>query len=454
MSASEQTVSRKKEVLAIGVPAIIESLFTTFSSMIDTRMISRMGTTAISAISVTNQPRLFVLCIFFAINTTVSATVAHSVGQKDRRRANELFITAWIIAAVASIVLGVLCVIFAGPIMEICSGQRDTMELSTLYFRIIMGSMVFTTSFSLVNSALRGCGNTRVTMQTNIASTLIHIGLNYLLIEGHCGFPAMGVMGAAWATVIGTIVALLISVARAMDDKLFVSLRYAARERIVFSMQAVRDMFTMWKNICLENLLMRLGFLLGSMMTARTGSFDSSVYHVALHLMNVNFSIGDGLQAASVALIGRSVGDKNIEEIRGFTRTIFRAGIGCSIVLAAAYVFGGNWFYSMFSDDVEFIRRGFIACALVAAMTPFQIPQVIFNGILKAMNCSRETLWIAIFSVTFLNTLLDYILCFTMGLGLWGILGAAVVTQVVRALMLEVVYKKKIPKLEAELAAA
>ncbi len=239
-----------------------------------------------------------------------------------------------------------------------------------------------------------------------------------------------------------------------MDDKNFVSLRFAAREHIVFSMQAVRDMFVMWKNICLENLLMRLGFLLGSMMTARTGSFDSSVYHVALHLMNVNFSIGDGLQAASVALVGRSVGDKNIQEIRGFTRTIFRAGIGCSIVLALAYVFGGNWFYSMFSDDVEFIRRGFIACALVAAMTPFQIPQVIFNGILKAMNCTKETLLIAIFSVTFLNTLLDYILCFTMGLGLWGILGAAVVTQVVRALMLEIVYKKKLPKLEADLLAS
>src|SRR5574344_2528520 len=76
----------KKEVWGIGGPAIIESLFTTFASIIDTKMVSALGVTAISAVSVTNQPKLFVFCLFFAINVAVSALVARCMGQKDRKK--------------------------------------------------------------------------------------------------------------------------------------------------------------------------------------------------------------------------------------------------------------------------------------------------------------------------------------------------------------------------------
>ena len=77
---TSRAVALRKEIWVIAVPAIVESLFNTFSSIIDSRMISRVGTKAIAAISVTNQPRLFVYCVFFAMNTALSALVAHSVG--------------------------------------------------------------------------------------------------------------------------------------------------------------------------------------------------------------------------------------------------------------------------------------------------------------------------------------------------------------------------------------
>ncbi len=448
---AQGALALRKEIWVIAVPAVVESLFNTFSSMIDSRMISRVGTKAIAAISVTNQPRLFVYCIFFAMNTALSALVARTVGAKDQRRANGLLVTAMWLTVAASLALGALCSALAWPIMRVCSGQADTMELSVGYFRILMLFTVFNTAFMLINAALRGCGCTKVTMQTNVASTLVHIGLNYLIIEGRFGFPRLGVMGAAVSTVVGYVVALGISLYKLADEGQFVNLRYIMGQHVRATREAALELYGLWKNICLENLLTRVGYLLGSIMTARTGSLDTSVYHVTLNLMNVSFAIGDGLQVASVALVGKSVGKGDVKDVRAYTRAIFLAGMGCALVLALLYAFGGNFYYGLFSDEAEFVARGCIAGYIVAAMTPFQIPQIIFNGVLKCMDCTKQTLYITVFTVTFLNVVLDYLFCFVLGFGLWGIMAAIFITQDVRAILLELVYRKRLPELEASM---
>ena len=69
-----------------------------------------------------------------------------------------------------------------------------------------MGGMIFNCIQMGINSAQRGAGNTKITMRTNVTSNTINIILNYLLINGHFGFPALGIQGAALATVTGTVV--------------------------------------------------------------------------------------------------------------------------------------------------------------------------------------------------------------------------------------------------------
>ena len=73
-----------KEILNLGIPSFLEALFNTFASIIDSKMVAVMGVSAISAVSVTNQPRLFAFSIFFALNTVTSSLIAKYYGKKDR----------------------------------------------------------------------------------------------------------------------------------------------------------------------------------------------------------------------------------------------------------------------------------------------------------------------------------------------------------------------------------
>ena len=137
------TRTLKKEILNIGVPSFLETLFTTFAAKIDSKMVAVMGVSAISAVSVTNQPRLFIFSVFFAIQTVTTSLVAKYYGKDDREEANRVFDYMLKLVIFLSLGLGLLSALLAKPIMTLFSGQKDTLENSVIYFRMIMSGMIF-----------------------------------------------------------------------------------------------------------------------------------------------------------------------------------------------------------------------------------------------------------------------------------------------------------------------
>ena len=111
--------------------------------------------------------------------------------------------------------------VFAGAIIGFCGSTADTHNDAVVYFRIIMGGMIFNCIQMGINAAQRGAGNTKITMRTNVTSNTINILLNYLLINGRFGFPALGIRGAALATISGTVVACIMSVASIFKKRVF-----------------------------------------------------------------------------------------------------------------------------------------------------------------------------------------------------------------------------------------
>ena len=436
--------SMYKEILKIGIPSILETLFTTFSSIINSRMVSSMGIAAISAISVTNQPRLFVLSIFFAINTVVSSLVARNLGKRDRLTANRIFIVALTGTIVLGLIVSFACIFFAKPIMVVCSGQKDTMDDSILYFKIVMGGIIFNLVFMVINAAFRGCGKTGLTFSSNVISCLVNIGLNYVLIEGRFGAPALGIKGAGIATVAGTVVACIVSVAFVFKEGSFISLSYDIKDRVQARYQDSDEFVRMWKRVLVENILTRVGFLITSIIVARIGSFEMSVYSVGMNLMNINFALGSGLQTSSVALIGRSLGEGAPEKIKQYSGKILKAGIISAIGLSVLFVIFAKPYYSFFAkDEAEFISVGIKCCYIIAAVSPIQTCQIIYNGLLQGIGDMKFTMIAAVISVTIVNTLATFLFTIVLGLGIWGVWIGVFCSQLTRVVMLRSRWSKE-----------
>ena len=156
--------------------------------MIDTIMVSSMGSYAIAAVGLTTQPKFVGLAIFLSLNVAVSAIVARRRGEHDQESANRVLTQAILITLGLTAIVSVVCVALADPIIHLSGSAEDTHEPARNYFIIIMGGMVFNTLSMVINAAQRGAGNTKIAMRTNLISNGVNMVFNYLLIGGNLGF--------------------------------------------------------------------------------------------------------------------------------------------------------------------------------------------------------------------------------------------------------------------------
>lgn len=431
-----------KKAIHIAWPAVLESFFTAFVGLVDSFMVSSLGAAAVASVGLTTQPKFIGFSLFFATNVSVSALVARRQGEKNKEGANRVFATTLLFVILAAIGMSILLVWLADPIIHLCGSEADTHAGAVTYFRIIMGGMIFNCVQMCINAAQRGAGNTKITMRTNLVSNLVNVTFNYLLIGGHFGFPALGIAGAALATVLGSVVACFMSIwsVRRMDR--FVSLAYILKNRIRPTFTAFKNLVSIGYSVFAEQLLVRVGFMATSLMMASQGTQAMAAHQVGMNILGLSFSFGDGLQATAVALIGFSLGAKKPElakEYGGICRTL---GTCISIVLATLYLAGGRWLYSMFFEEPEIVAIGVKIMIVAAVVVMLQISQVIYMGCLRGAGDTLYTAMASTISVSIVRTAVSYIGGFLLAGGVVGIWMGIVADQVSRLIFGATRFKK------------
>lgn len=430
-----------KTALNMAVPAIIESFFIAFAGLVDSLMVSSLGSDAVAAVGLTAQPKFVGLSVFIALNVSLSALVARRYGEKKRGGANSIMSTAFALILTLSVVLAVVFVALAPQIMTLCGSTPETHDSAVLYYRIIMGGMIFNCIQMGINSAQRGAGNTKITMRTNITSNTVNIIFNYLLIGGKFGFPALGIMGAALATVLGTVVSCIMSIISIMRPDSFISMPYIIKEKIRPSMDALKNIVKIGYSVFFEQLLMRIGFMATAIMAAKQGNAAMAAHQVGMNIMSLSFAFGDGLQAAAVALIGRSLGEKKPERAKEFGGACQMIGGVISVSLAVIYFFGAKLLMELFFEEPEIVEIGVEIMRIIIFVVLFQIRQVIYMGCLRGAGDTLYTAVASTISVTIIRTAVSYVCGYVLGWGIGGIWLGVLGDQVSRFVFAAVRFK-------------
>jgi len=423
-------------------PAIIESFCVAFTGLVDSLMVSTLGSAAVASIGLTTQPKFIGLSLFFAINVALSALVARRRGEKDQQDANKLLLTALIFIILSAIILSTAFVLLASPIIHLCGSTAETHDNAVLYFRIIMGGMIFNCIQMGINSAQRGSGNTKITMRTNVTSNAVNIIFNYLLIGGHFGFPALGITGAALATVLGTVVSCIMSIISLFRPNGFVSIPYIIQNKLKPTFASFLHLARVGYSVFFEQILMRIGFMLTAIMAAKQGTYAMAAHQVAMNIMGLSFSFGDGLQSAAVALIGRSLGEKNEALAKEYGRTCKMLGFFIASILVLVYLFGARWLYSLFFVEQEIITIGVQIMQVIIFVVIFQICQVIYMGCLRGAGDTLYTAVSSTISVTIVRTIVSYFFGYTLELGITGIWLGVLGDQISRYLFASIRFKQ------------
>lgn len=432
--SERQRMTRK--AISVAWPAMAESFFVTLAGMIDTMMVSAMGSYAVAAVGLTNQPKFIGLTLFFGVNIAVSALIARRKGEQRRENANEIMLTGMLLTAALCVVISLLFVVFAPQIMTAAGSNADTHEAAVEYFRIIMGGTFFNVLTMIINAAQRGSGNTRLSMVTNLTSSVVNVFFNYLLIGGNLGFPKLGIRGAAIATVLGTVVSAAMAVYSLFRPNSYIRIPDMIRNRIRATKESLKSIWNLAYNSSMENIAMRVGFVATALLAARLGTDEFAAHNIGMNILGLGFSFADGMQVAAVALTGEALGAGRKQEAREYGSICQRIGFLISIGLAVLLLVGGRWFYSLYFSEAHILDMGVLITRYTMVIVLLQISQIIYTGCLRAAGDVRYTLVVALISVTVIRTVMTLLLVAVFNLGLHGIWLGVLSDQLSRFLLM------------------
>lgn len=425
---SSRTIYRN--FFKIAWPSALEALLVSMTVVVDTKMVGALGERAITAVGITNQPRLVLLAAIFSLNVGITAVAARRKGQGDQKGANQTVRAGIILSAAISLIAAALGYLFAEPILLFSGADTSYLKDAVRFFRIIMISIPFQSLNLTINAAQRGCGKTKISLATNITSNIVNVCFDILLINGIGFFPRLGVPGAAIATTTGTIVAFGISLTSLLKKTAYLNLHYKAGWTV--RRYITSPIMNVSSSAFVEQVFMRIGFLAYSVIVARIGTTQYATHIICMNILSMSFCFGDGLSVAASALVGQNMGAKRPDLSIIYGKTGQRLAFIISCVIFLVFIFGRSYLMSLFSSEPEVIRLGSHIMLFAAMCTHMQTSQVILNGCLRGAGDTAYVAGISLISVALVRPLLTWVLCYPIGMGLYGAWTALLVDQCFR----------------------
>ncbi len=414
----------------IAWPALLESFLIGVIAFVDSLMVSSCGEAAIAAVGLTGQPRLLFYVVLMSITTGVNAVVARRRGEGDQEGANRTLMQTLPIVLILATLFFLVSLAVAEPLLRFAGAKDDTIGMAIPYYNITMFGMIFTSVSLCINAAHRGCGKTKISMTTNIAANVVNVIFNALLINGLFFFPKLGVTGAAIATALGNFVSAVIAIASLYRKDTYLRMNWGQMLRHKF--ETLPSVMKVFSGSALEQIFLRIGFFLFVKMVADLGTKEYATHQICMNVMNLSFTVGDGLGIASASLVGQHLGMQREDKSLVYGKVGQRVGLCYGVVLLTLFtIFGGN-IVGWFSDDPTVINTGIQLMMMLAAICPFQISQVIFSGCLRGAGDTRYMAVVSMLTVALLRPILTYILVYPVAMGVLGAWVAILVDQVMR----------------------
>ena len=430
---TEHPGERNKLILTLMWPALCENVLATLVSMADTIMVSALGKSAINAVGLCTQPRFIVFSAFMALGTGTTALVARAKGAGNREEANHALAQSLLLALGIVLLVCLAMLFWYQPLIRFIAGKNiseETVLDAFAYFRVqIVGFPLLGLTF-IMNAALRGAGNTRAAFYSNSASNIVNVIMNYLLIQGHIGFPALGVEGASIATVIGQAVAFSFCLYLLLSGRQFVFLN-GKLSNLKPDLHMIRRVSRIGTPALLEQVIMRVGMMLFTLIVTSLGDISYATHNIAMNIQSMSFTTGMAFGTAATTLTGQTLGRKRPDLSRWYVRQTIRMSYVTSFAVAMVMFFFGRNIASVYTKEIEVLSLAAVVLRIIAVANPISNTRFVYNSALRGAGDARFTAVSTFVGIVAVRPLVAVALVFGLKMDLVGVWIALVSDAVV-----------------------
>ena len=392
-------------LLRLSVPAIIAFTFHTTFNFVDRLFVSRLGAIELGALGMAFTVQSILITIGSGTGIGASSLIARFIGAGKKDKANNTAEHTLLIILGLSLFFTILGPFLTRPLFVLLGASEQMLPYILSYINIVLYGSFFQFFAMIGNGILRGEGNTVTPMQVMILGTLVNIALDPLLIFGIGPFPALGVQGAAIATVIGRAVSCILLTVSLFGKKNIVVLNMKAFR---YQGSIVRGIFAVGGPTIVGQLSNSLGLSLLFILLRPYGDMAKSAFTLGFTYQQVAILPIIGIAQGSLTMTGQNFGAKEFRRVRAVIQKSLLFCMVLMSVFALVMIVGRGSLVRVFSDVAEVIRIGRSMLLIFALGFPFVAARFILSSFFQGLGKG-----FAAFVINF-----SYIILFAMPLAL------------------------------------
>lgn len=381
-------------MLSFSIPIALQNLSIGLLAVVDVALLSGMGENAVAAVSLANQVTYVTGLIAFGISSGAAIFLSRGFGAEDSKTVKKNFILMLFCSFLINLMVAVISFFAPQRVLALYTNKEQLIVLGSQYLVIVAPSFVLYGISNAMTSFFRSGNQPAKPMIVSLVMILTKTSFNFLLIYGCGPVPALGIIGAAVATLISRIVELMINV--------IMLLRFEKKEYVFqlcdFQYINGKNLKYFLKNTCpviLNESLWGIGLSAFSAIFGRMGAMELSALSVAQQLENLCNSFFYGIGVGACVTIGYMIGEKDYDRAklaaRQYAVSGFYVGAGIMVLMLGLDMFYVNGFFSGLMEETR--RTAMILIGIYAIYMPFRsFASSMIMGSLRAGGDSRRAM--------------------------------------------------------------
>ena len=379
--------------LKLSYPIILGLLGHTLVGMIDNIMVGKLDPTNLAAVSLGNSFIFIAMSIGIGFSAAITPVVAEAHSKNHTIDLKKSFVNGFLMCLILGVFLFLAIILFK-PLLYMLDQPKNVVNLAIPYLKIVAASLIPLLMFQALKQFSDGLSLTSNPMYSTVLANIINVIVNYILIFGKFGFPAMGIIGAA----IGTLVSRII---------MFSFLFFLLFNKDIIK-NYIKDTFRFIIDKSMIEKILSLGFPTSLQMLFEVGIFTSAIWlsgllgeitqsanQIVLNISSMTFMIASGLGVSAAIRSGNQKGLENYKELKRISLSILLLGIFFALIFTLLIIIFREYLPYIYIDisdvynyekNIIIVQKSAKLFIIVALFQLFDSAQVIILGALRGMQ--------------------------------------------------------------------
>ena len=442
ISNSSKNKLYMKEILAIGLPVTLQSIFQASYSFVDQLMVGTLGTVGIAGSGLGGKFSSLVTFTLNAVAAVASVLIAQYHGTKDEKGISKSFYTCSLIAGIVALLFAVPGFLCPEVIMGIYSNEQDVILVAASYLRIIAISYIPMTATLMLSALFRSVEKSKYPMYVSVLAVFANVFFNWLLIFGKWGCPRLGIIGAAYGTLISRALeaAILVVILVYHNQKQVMNVKIMGLTDLSFYKKISVIVFP----ILLNEFSWSVGENIYAGIYGRLGKEALAAMTLTNPLQGLFIGMFSGLSSAAVVMVGKRLGQNDKDEAFSISKYLMKVGFIGSMIIAAVIVALAPFYVKLYNVEPEVKKLTiYILCALAAVIFAEILNMILGGGIIRSGGNTHYTLVIDAIGTWVFGVPLGLLTAFVFELPIYWVYFILSLEEVVRLVIGFVVFYRK-----------